>query len=118
MRDLRNIRILPPLSANHPAIGMQCWICGDPLAEGSQTCLATCLTPKEAPPEDGYKTVEALLSHATCAFRPRVIYQGKSGTVSSTNEEYVFVRFDEQLSIFGWNGATAQACNPADLTLE
>ncbi len=37
------------------------------------------------------------------------------GTVSSTNDKYVFVRFDEQVSRLGWDGATSQSCKPEDL---
>lgn len=41
----------------------------------------------------------------------------EDGTVSSVNEKYVFVRFDQAVSRFGWDGATSQSCNPLDLTL-
>ena len=37
------------------------------------------------------------------------------GTVSSTNHLYVFVKFDKQVSKFGWEGTTSQACNPHNL---
>jgi hypothetical protein len=37
------------------------------------------------------------------------------GTVSSTNDKYVFVKFDKQLVKFGWEGTTSQACDPNDL---
>lgn len=37
------------------------------------------------------------------------------GTVSSVNHMYVFVRFDKQVSKFGWGGTTSQSCNPSDL---
>lgn len=37
------------------------------------------------------------------------------GTVSSTGEKYVFVKFDKQLEKFGWDGTTSQACDPSDL---
>jgi hypothetical protein len=33
------------------------------------------------------------------------------GTVSSVNEHTVFVRFDAQVSKFGWGGTTAQGCS-------
>lgn len=39
------------------------------------------------------------------------------GKVSSTNEKYVFVKFEPQLSNFGWDGTTSQACNPEDLEI-
>lgn len=37
------------------------------------------------------------------------------GTISSKNERFVFVKFDTHVSKFGWDGATAQACDPGDL---
>ena len=39
----------------------------------------------------------------------------EKGTVSSKNDECVFVKFDKQLLKFGWNGTTSQSCNPNDL---
>ena len=39
----------------------------------------------------------------------------KWGTVSSTNGHFVFVRFDENVSQLGWDGATSQACLPEQL---
>lgn len=38
------------------------------------------------------------------------------GKVSSKNDKYVFVRFDKQVSKFGWEGATSQSCRPEDLS--
>lgn len=40
------------------------------------------------------------------------------GTVSSVNDTYVFVRFDEQVSKLGWHGTTSQACTPKQLVKE
>lgn len=37
------------------------------------------------------------------------------GKVSSKNHKYVFVRFDKYVERFGWDGATSQSCDPADL---
>lgn len=37
------------------------------------------------------------------------------GTVSSVNDFLVFVKFDEQLNKFGWEGTTSQGCHPTDL---
>ena len=37
------------------------------------------------------------------------------GTVSSDNGKNVFVKFDKQLSKFGWDGTTSQSCSPASL---
>lgn len=37
------------------------------------------------------------------------------GTVSSVGAKYVFVKFDKQVSNFGWDGTTSQACDPIDL---
>lgn len=55
-------------------------------------------------------------------FKPqdRVCYEPKHGkaqwgTVSSVNEKYVFVRFDEQVSRLGWEGATSKACLPSQI---
>lgn len=39
------------------------------------------------------------------------------GTISSVNHKYVFVRFDHQVAKLGWEGTTAQACDPYDLVL-
>lgn len=44
------------------------------------------------------------ITHADC----------EDGTVSSTNDHVVFVKFDKQVSKLGWE-ATSQACNPSDL---
>lgn len=41
----------------------------------------------------------------------------EDGTVSSNNGVSVFVKFDKQISKFGWEGATSQSCNPADLVI-
>ena len=54
----------------------------------------------------------------------RVCYEVKHskerrwGTVSSINDEYVFVKFDEQVSNLGWEGTTSQACRPEQLIKE
>lgn len=37
------------------------------------------------------------------------------GTVSSTNDVNVFVKFDKQLKKFGWQGTTSQSCDPDSL---
>ena len=39
----------------------------------------------------------------------------EKGTVSSTNAENVFVKFDKQLNRLGWLGTTSQSCCPEDL---
>jgi len=39
------------------------------------------------------------------------------GTVSSTNDKYVFVKFDKQLIKLEWNGVTSQACDPSVLKI-
>lgn len=36
------------------------------------------------------------------------------GTVSSKNDKFAFVRYDEQVSRLGWEGATSQATKPED----
>lgn len=40
------------------------------------------------------------------------------GSVSSTNDKYVFVKFDKQVSKLGWDGTTSQSCSPDDLLIE
>ncbi len=37
------------------------------------------------------------------------------GTVSSKNTKYVFVKFEKQVSKFGWEGTTSKSCQPGDL---
>lgn len=37
------------------------------------------------------------------------------GYVSSTNGQYIFVKFDKQLDKFGWDGTTSQCCDPETL---
>lgn len=49
------------------------------------------------------------------AFGDRTHRDCKRGRVSSVNHVVVFVRFDEHVAKFGWNGATSQGCNPNDL---
>lgn len=39
----------------------------------------------------------------------------KWGRVSSKNDRFVFVRFNEDVATFGWDGATSQACKPENL---
>jgi hypothetical protein len=39
----------------------------------------------------------------------------ETGAVSSHNSQYIFVKFDDQVKILGWNEAGAQACKPNDL---
>lgn len=39
----------------------------------------------------------------------------EDGIVSSKNERFVFVKFHAQVARLGWDGTTAQACNPLDL---
>ena len=39
------------------------------------------------------------------------------GIVSSSNDKNVFVKFNEALSRFGWDGATSQSCCPEDLVI-
>lgn len=42
------------------------------------------------------------------------------GLVSSISEcgKHVRVKFDKQVGKFGWEGATAQSCDPSDLVAE
>ena len=40
------------------------------------------------------------------------------GTVSSVNGYCVFVRFDQQVEKFGWEGTTAQGCQLRNLEKE
>lgn len=39
----------------------------------------------------------------------------EDGTVSSTNDKNVFVKFDKQVQKLGWSGTTSQSCSPTDL---
>lgn len=39
----------------------------------------------------------------------------EDGKISSRNETTVFVKFDKYVGRRGWDGATAQGCNPEDL---
>lgn len=40
------------------------------------------------------------------------------GRVSSVNDHYVFVRFNQHVEKFGWEGATSQACKVENLEKE
>jgi hypothetical protein len=40
------------------------------------------------------------------------------GQVSSLGSNRVFVKFDNHVSLHGWDGATAQACDPGNLRAE
>lgn len=40
------------------------------------------------------------------------------GKVSSVNDTFVFVKFDKQVNLLGWDNTVAQACNPRNLYLE
>lgn len=51
---------------------------------------------------------EGDLSHPDC----------EHGRISSKNEYFVFVRFDKHVQTLGWDGATAQCCDPSDLVAE
>ncbi len=50
----------------------------------------------------------------------RVVYKGYDfsdwGNVSSKNDRFIFVKFDEIVAKMGWEGTTAQACYPEDLS--
>lgn len=48
---------------------------------------------------------EGDITHSDCEF----------GEISSKNHKFVFVKFDQYVKKFGWDGATSQACNPSDL---
>lgn len=39
------------------------------------------------------------------------------GTISSYNDKYIFVKFDKQVNVLGWNETTAQSCYPEDLVI-
>ena len=41
----------------------------------------------------------------------------EDGRVSSTNEVFVFVRFNKTVAKLGWEGTTSQSCKPEDLVL-
>lgn len=40
------------------------------------------------------------------------------GAVSSVNAKTVFVKFNKSVEKFGWDGATAQGCDPTSLEKE
>lgn len=47
-----------------------------------------------------------------------ISYQGASpeyGRVSSKNDTYVFVKFNEKVAKHGWDGTTSEACRPETL---
>jgi len=37
------------------------------------------------------------------------------GEVNTSNDLYVFVKFDKNVKDLGWDGATSQSCRPEDL---
>ena len=37
------------------------------------------------------------------------------GKISSSNDHYIFVKFDKNVEVLGWDGATAQACQAHNL---
>lgn len=39
----------------------------------------------------------------------------ETGQVSSVNQKFVFVKFDKQVALLGWEGTTSQACDPLQL---
>lgn len=39
------------------------------------------------------------------------------GRVSSVNDTFVFVKFDDQVRMHGMEGCTAQGCDPLDLVI-
>lgn len=41
----------------------------------------------------------------------------ETGLISSKNDKFIFVKFEPQLSRFGWKGTTSQACSPENLTV-
>jgi hypothetical protein len=49
----------------------------------------------------------------------KVIYikTDEEGRISSWNDQYIFVKFNEQLNKLGWEGTTSNACYPNDLKL-
>lgn len=39
----------------------------------------------------------------------------EQGVVSSKNDHFAFVKFNQQVAKFGWDGTTSQACSAEDL---
>ena len=68
--------------------------------------------------------LEGFAEHMRVVYVPHHANGGRShkdcehGRVSSVNDKYVFVRFDEQVRVLGWDQATGKACDPADLVME
>lgn len=73
MNDSRRVigRVFKPLPEDHP-LAMDgrpvCWICERQFRAGERTLLLS----YEAPTETGFATVEAKVSHATCALKGTV----------------------------------------------
>lgn len=42
----------------------------------------------------------------------------EAGAISSIGQKYIFVKFDKQVKNLGWEGSTAQACDPSQIFLE
>ena len=49
------------------------------------------------------------------SYRPKT--HNEMGTISSMSENYIHVKFDEQVGKFGWDGTTSKACYQRDLVL-
>ena len=55
------------------------------------------------------------LEDAEPKMRVKYIPQNENGTVTSKNDTYIFVKFDDPVSRLGWEGTTSQACSPCNL---
>ena len=62
-----------------------------------------------------FQTKQKVLYIPTHAFGDTKHPDVETGYVSSTNKKFVFVKFEPQLTNFGWDGTTSQACDPKDL---
>jgi hypothetical protein len=60
--------------------------------------------------EDGQRVIY-VPNHADSVNHPDC----EQGTVSSHNAVYVFVRFDQETGVLGWDKTTAQGCLPEQL---
>ena len=85
--SLRDLGVFSPLRAEHPGVGMSCWICARELTAGTRVALKPC----ETPDQTGSLTVESKLVCATCYLRgepvmteggERVVERVKDGDAS------------------------------------
>jgi len=82
--SLRDLGVFEPLTADHPGVGMACWICQNELGVGTRVALKPC----ETPDQTGRLIVESKLVCGTCYLRGEIVMtEGGKGSLRGSRTE-------------------------------